>query len=56
MLFTLERVPGVFDEPFKPYKFRIPRLEECLICGAAAPAGPDLDAALDQALGRLGHG
>lgn len=56
MLFTLERVPGVFEEAFRPFKFRIPRLEGCLICGTRSEAaGEDLDAALDQALGRLGH-
>lgn len=56
MLLTLERVPGVFDEAFKPFKFRIPRLEGCLICGVKPEAvGEDLDAALDRALGRLGH-
>ena len=59
LLLTLQRVPDVFDEPFRPYRFRIPRSAECLIC--QPPAGPDLpsseelDVALDQALARLGH-
>lgn len=58
MLFTLERVPGIFEEAFKPFKFRIPRAADCLMCGVKreAPAGADLDAALDRALGRLSHG
>jgi molybdopterin/thiamine biosynthesis adenylyltransferase len=56
LLFTLARVPGVFDEPYRAYKFRVPRSLTCLICSAVpAPAGEDLDAALDQALSRLGH-
>ncbi|HVK19125.1 MAG TPA: ThiF family adenylyltransferase [Fimbriiglobus sp.] len=56
LLFTLTRVPGVFDEPYRAHKFRIPRSLTCLICSAVpAPPGEDLDAALDQALSRLGH-
>jgi molybdopterin/thiamine biosynthesis adenylyltransferase len=57
-LMTLERVPDVFDEPFRPYRFRIPRSAECLICRPPAPELPsseELDVALDQALARLGH-
>jgi molybdopterin/thiamine biosynthesis adenylyltransferase len=58
LLLTLRRVPDVFEEPVRPYKFRIPRLDDCLICQAptaiAASAGGDLDVALDQALARLG--
>lgn len=59
ILFTLKRVPGVFEEPFRPHRFRIPRAAECLICRAedspSAAASEDLDVALDQALARLGH-
>jgi molybdopterin/thiamine biosynthesis adenylyltransferase len=59
LLLTLQRVVDVFDEPFKPYKFRIPRLDDCLICRApnalAASTAEDLDVALDQALARLGN-
>ncbi len=56
LLFTLARVPGVFDEPYRAHKFRVPRSLSCLICSAVpAPPGEDLDAALDQALLRLGH-
>jgi len=56
MLLPLAKVDGVFAEAMRPFKFRIPRSPECLICGAnAGPAGEDLDVALDQALARLGH-
>ncbi|HZU34396.1 MAG TPA: ThiF family adenylyltransferase [Gemmataceae bacterium] len=60
LLFTLQRVPEVFEEAFRPFRFRIPRAADCLICGrGATPAGGgssagDLDVALDQALARLG--
>jgi molybdopterin/thiamine biosynthesis adenylyltransferase len=58
LLLTLKRVPGVFEESFRPYRFRIPRAAECLICRAEATpttaASEDLDVALDQALARLG--
>lgn len=60
LLFTLQRVTDMFDEAFRPYRFRVPRLAECLICRTATPANgtassEDLDVALDQALARLGH-
>jgi molybdopterin/thiamine biosynthesis adenylyltransferase len=59
LLFTLQQVPGIFEEAYKPYVFRVVRLAECLICRAdpsgAAPEPQDLDAALDQALARLGN-
>ncbi len=58
MLLPLARVEGVFSDAYKPYRFRIARSPECLICGVTAtklPAGEDLDVALDQALARLGH-
>jgi hypothetical protein len=56
LLLTLRRVPEVFEEAFRPFRFRIARAAGCLICHAgAAPAVPeDLDVALDQALARLG--
>ena len=55
-LLPLAKVDGLFAEALRPFRFRIPRSPECLICGAhAAPAGEDLDVALDQALARLGH-
>ena len=55
LLLTLQRVPGVFDEPFRPHRFRIPRLPDCLVCRETALSGADLDAALEQALSRLAH-
>jgi molybdopterin/thiamine biosynthesis adenylyltransferase len=59
LLFTLERVPEVFDEAFRPYRFLVPRSAECLICRPAqeaqSPSAEELDEALDQALARLGH-
>jgi molybdopterin/thiamine biosynthesis adenylyltransferase len=59
LLLTLQQVADVFDEAFRPYRFRIPRSAECLICRPAAEPGPsspeELDVALDQALARLGH-
>jgi molybdopterin/thiamine biosynthesis adenylyltransferase len=59
LLLALKRVPGVFDEPFRPIRIRIMRAAECLICRAEAGPPPggaaeDLDVALDQALARLG--
>jgi len=59
LLLPLAKVEGVFAEAYKPYRFRIARSPECLICVAAGrdvlPAGEDLDVALDQALARLGN-
>jgi hypothetical protein len=59
LLWTLQRVPDVFDEAFRPFRFRIPRAEHCLICRQDPPQSgastvEDLDVALDQALARLG--
>ncbi len=55
LLFTLKRVPGVFDDAFRPFRFRVPRSPGCLVCSAIArPVGEDLDVELDKALGRLG--
>lgn len=59
LLLTMQRVPDVFDEAFRPYRFRIARAADCLICGAGPAEGTpssseDLDVALDQALARLG--
>ena len=55
LLFTLKQVRGVFDDPYRVYRFRIPRSPACLICSTGPlPGGEDLDAALDQALARLG--
>jgi molybdopterin/thiamine biosynthesis adenylyltransferase len=57
LLFPLARVPGVFDDPYRPFRLRIGKDLSCLICSAAPPpaAGENLDVALDQALARLGH-
>jgi molybdopterin/thiamine biosynthesis adenylyltransferase len=58
LLLPLAKVDGVFNEAFKPFRFRIARSPECLICGLNSkdvPVGEDLDVALDQALARLGH-
>jgi molybdopterin/thiamine biosynthesis adenylyltransferase len=57
VLLTLRRVPQVFEEVLRPYRFRIERMRECLFCGEAATAGAaeDLDVALAQALDRLAH-
>jgi ThiF family len=52
LLFTLEKVPGIFDEAFRAHRFRIPRSPDCLICREQAAPG-DLDRALDDALTRL---
>jgi molybdopterin/thiamine biosynthesis adenylyltransferase len=56
LLFTLKRVPGVFEEAFRPFRFRVPKSPGCLICSATAgpSVGGNLDVAVDEALGRLG--
>jgi molybdopterin/thiamine biosynthesis adenylyltransferase len=55
MLLTLQRVPEVFEESFRPYRFRVPRAADCLICQARPTPSSveELDVALDQALARL---
>jgi molybdopterin/thiamine biosynthesis adenylyltransferase len=57
LLLTLQRVPDLFDEAFRPHKFAIPRSADCLVCQPppAEFAAEELDVALDQALARLGH-
>lgn len=54
-LFSLKRVPEVFDEPYRSIRFRTSRSTTCLVCGQApgSATGGDLDVALDQALDRL---
>ena len=56
LLLTLQRVPDVFEEAFRPYRFRVPRAADCLICQARPTPSSveELDVALDQALARLG--
>jgi hypothetical protein len=59
LLLTLQRVPDVFEEPYRPYRFRVARSPDCLVCRDGGPAAPqtpeELDVALDQALARLGN-
>jgi len=57
LLWTLARVPGVFEEAFRPYRFRVARAADCLICQARPTPSSleELDVALDQALARLGN-
>lgn len=57
LLFTLKRVPGVFDDAYRPFRLRVPKSPGCLFCSAVPVphTGEDLDVALDQALARLGH-
>jgi len=59
LLMTLQRVPGVFEEAFRPHRLRIARAADCLICRPSSPefaasSAEALDVALDQALARLG--
>ena len=56
LLLPFQQVPEVFEEPFRPYRFRIPRAADCLICQArpSPSSTEELDVALDQALARLG--
>jgi molybdopterin/thiamine biosynthesis adenylyltransferase len=55
LLLTLQRVPELFEEAFRPYRFRVPRAADCLICQARPTPSSveELDVALDQALARL---
>ena len=60
LLMTLRRVPGVFEEAFRPHRLKIGRAADCLICRLTAPefatsSTEALDVALDQALARLGN-
>ena len=60
LLLTLQKVEEVFDEAFRPFRFRVSRSETCLICRppageqAGSYSAEELDVALDQALARLG--
>jgi molybdopterin/thiamine biosynthesis adenylyltransferase len=56
LLLSLQRVPDIFDEAFRPYRFHVPRAADCLICQARPTPSSveELDVALDQALARLG--
>ena len=55
LLVTLQAVPEVFPEAFRSHRLRWERLPDCLLCAAAAPTPENLDAALAQALARLGN-
>lgn len=59
LLLTLQKVPGMFEEAYRPYRFQIPRADDCLICSGTAPAAStsveELDVELDRAFSRLGH-
>jgi molybdopterin/thiamine biosynthesis adenylyltransferase len=56
LLLPMQKVPGVFDDPFRTYRLAIPRSLSCFLCSVGSPpTGEDLDVALDQALARLGH-
>lgn len=53
MLLTLERVQDVFEDMYRPFRFRIERSPSCLLCGVNREVpSENLDAALDEALGR----
>ena len=55
LLFTLDRVPEVFDEMYRPFRFRIERCAGLFVvrCPATPLPPEDLDAALDDALERI---
>jgi molybdopterin/thiamine biosynthesis adenylyltransferase len=55
LLLPLQRVQDVFEEPFRPFRMNIARVPHCLFCGAAQQLPADLDAAVEEALTRLGH-
>jgi len=55
MLLTLERVPEVFPDMYRPFRFRIERSPRCLLCGVNQEVSSEsLDAALEEAMGRIG--
>ena len=56
LLFSLQTVPSVFDTAFRAHRLSVPRSPTCLTCGTAnpTPTGEQLDAAVDDALARLG--
>jgi molybdopterin/thiamine biosynthesis adenylyltransferase len=56
LLLSLQRVPEIFEDAFRPFRFRVPRAADCLICQArpTPSSAEELDVALDQALARLG--
>ena len=53
ILLALARVPGVFEEAFRTYRFRVAKSPGCLVCAAAPLPAGDLDVAVGEALDRL---
>lgn len=55
LLWTLQAVPEIFEEAYRPIRLRIARSPSCLICSprGASSTAEELDVALDQALARL---
>jgi molybdopterin/thiamine biosynthesis adenylyltransferase len=54
MLFTLQRVPDIFEDMYRPYRFKIERSPRCLVCATKqAIETENLDAALDEAMTRI---
>jgi molybdopterin/thiamine biosynthesis adenylyltransferase len=54
LLLTLERVQDVFEEMYRPFRFRIERSPHCLVCGHEQKLPTeDLDTALEEALSRV---
>jgi molybdopterin/thiamine biosynthesis adenylyltransferase len=55
LLLTLERVEGIFEEAFRPFRINVPRAADCLMCRPQQDVA-DLDRALNDALTRLSDG
>jgi len=55
LLFSLQRVPKVFEEAFRSYRFHVPRSPACFFCSnvASSDSRGALDVEVDEALGRL---
>lgn len=51
LLLSLQKAAGIFDEAYRPFKFRVPRGAACLLCRTGGV--DDLDRRLDEALERL---
>lgn len=57
LLLSLKKADGVFAEAYRTFRFVVPKLEGCLVCGTVTALPEDqLDVALDQAFARLGDG
>jgi hypothetical protein len=59
LLFSMQQVPGMFEDAYRPYRFTISKADDCLNCASTVPAASisaeELDVELDRALARLGH-